>query len=97
MNFKRINSKEQKDQDKRLAVAKALINSTKYEDNNIYDSVDQRAISIVVDLDKERREEYLDYRGKIKHERFIGRERKRRIKQPEEEGETEDDWHYSRK
>jgi hypothetical protein len=69
--------KERQDQNKRLAVAKALINSAKYEEDHIYDAVDQHANSIVADFDEERREEYIDYRDKIQHEMFFKRERER--------------------
>ena len=70
-------AKQQRDQNHHLAIAKGLINSTKYEEDHIFDMVDQHANLKVAPLDRERREDYIEYRDKIQHERFIMREQKR--------------------
>ena len=58
-------SKEPRDQDKQLALAKEMINSTKGEENNIFEAVDQHAAGIVGGLDEERVNEYLELRERI--------------------------------
>ena len=71
-----------------MALAKEMINSAKGEGNHIFEAVDQHAAGIVTELDEERLEEYLEFREKIAHERFLECERKRWIN---EESEAEPD------
>ena len=69
-----------------------MINSTKGEENHIYEAVDQRPAGIVAELDEERLEEYWEFREKIAQERCLERERKGWInKESEAEPDTDID------
>ena len=65
-----------------------MINSTKGEENHIYEAVDQHAAGIVAEFDEERVCKYLKLREKIAQKRFLDCERKKWINK-ESEAEPE--------
>ena len=62
-------NREDLDPDRKLQLAKQLIDTVRYEESHIMLPVDVYIQEIIADLDHERREEYLAYRTEISQER----------------------------
>jgi hypothetical protein len=62
-------NREELDPDKKLQLAKQLIDTVRYEEHHIIVPVDVHIQEIIADLDQKRYEEYLSYRTEISQER----------------------------
>jgi hypothetical protein len=74
-----------------LTTAKALINAVKFEEQHIFNEVDNHVSEIVSSLDHERIEDYLKFREQIAHDRLD-----KYFEEKKEKGEPEGQKVYTR-